>query len=507
VTEKPRWLLIHPPVVRNCEPPPGLARIAGILAAAGVDYGVLDLNAEGFDWLTDQAAEASDAGTRSALKNRTKIIAGLKSNAGYLSRDRYRRAVSDIGLILKSSVRHRDLMVTPADYQDPALSPLKREDLLTSARLEVDSVYHPLFTRRIAEIQESAPVTHAAVSIGFLSQALAGFALLGHLKARYPRIQTILGGALVTSWVRLGLVNESESFGGLVDHLLAGRAEDHTDLLTGHSVQGSIPDFSLFPLERYLAPGFILPYNASWGCPWRKCTFCPEKSENSPYRTTPVPDVLDALKHLKTRYSPRLIHFTDSETGPAWLKALALAPPGAPWYGFARFSKELADPRFCRELADSGCVMLQLGLESGSQRVLDAMGKGTDSAMNSLIIRNLHEAGIRVFLYVLLGTPEETETDAFLTRDFIVSHAPHISGLNTAIFNMPRFSTETARYATGDFYEGDLSLYCSFEHPSGWTRDKVRRFLGREYETEPAIRSVIRNTPAVFTSSHAPFMQ
>ena len=45
-------------------------------------------------------------------------------------------------------------------------------------------------------------------------------------------------------------------------------------------------------------------------------------------------------------------------------------PAGAPWYGFVRVTRRLADEDFCRALKLSGCVMLKLGLESGDQGVL-----------------------------------------------------------------------------------------------------------------------------------------
>ena len=60
------------------------------------------------------------------------------------------------------------------------------------------------------------------------------------------------------------------------------------------------------------------------------------------------------------------------------------------WYGFARFTNQLSDLEFCRALYRSGCRMLNLGLESGDQSVLDAMGKGTDLETASRILTGLN---------------------------------------------------------------------------------------------------------------------
>ena len=50
----PDMLLIHPPQVRNCEPPVALSRLAGALLEAGEPVTLLDGALEGFHWLCDQ---------------------------------------------------------------------------------------------------------------------------------------------------------------------------------------------------------------------------------------------------------------------------------------------------------------------------------------------------------------------------------------------------------------------------------------------------------------------
>ncbi|MHB8830049.1 MAG: radical SAM protein, partial [Syntrophales bacterium] len=85
------------------------------------------------------------------------------------------------------------------------------------------------------------------------------------------------------------------------------------------------------------------------------------------------------------------------------------------------------------------------------------------------------------------------------------AHAHEIAFLNLAIFNLPVCSPEAELYASGEFYEGDLSLYRSFVHPEGWNRREVRRFLDVEFKRNPAVAKIIRRDPPFFTSNHAPF--
>jgi radical SAM superfamily enzyme YgiQ (UPF0313 family) len=149
--------------------------------------------------------------------------------------------------------------------------------------------------------------------------------------------------------------------------------------------------------------------------------------------------------------------------------------------------------------------MLQLGLESGDQKVLEAMGKGTELSMIGRILENLAGVGIATYIYVLFGTPAEDRDSALRTRDFVARHAELIGFLNIAVFNLPAASAESGLLETRPFYEGELSLYREFSHPAGWNRDEVRRFLSRDFEAEPRIRPIVLRNPPVFTSNHAPF--
>jgi hypothetical protein len=166
---------------------------------------------------------------------------------------------------------------------------------------------------------------------------------------------------------------------------------------------------------------------------------------------------------------------------------------------------ELADQDFCIALKKSGCVMLQLGLESGDQAVLDALNKGIKLETSSSVLRAMENTGIASYVYLLFGTPAETHEAARRTLRFAAAHAPLISFLNLAIFNLPAFGPDTAGLDTEEFYDGDLLLYRSFHHPAGWHRHNVRQFLDREFRRHPAIAPILQRDPPVFTSNHAPF--
>lgn len=525
VSSRPSVLLILPPVVRCVEPPLGVARVAASLRRNGAEVRIIDLCAEGLDSLLradipPEVLGSLDPGTRFSVKRRERSTALLKSPEGYENADRHKKAALDLGRVLRAVSNSAAPMgpvatVTPTDYEEEGRSPLRRADLLSAAADFRTNVFHSHFSSRLASALAEFPASTIGLSINFLSQALCAFAIAGFLRATYPHLRVVLGGGLVTSWAAQGLLGADERFGGLVDAVLPGRGEDSFPAFLGLAAENgeardvfpsAVPDFGDIDFSLYFAPKRVLPYNFATGCPWKRCTFCPEKAEDSRYHGLPPARALEEVDSLVRAYGGGLLHFTDNELSPAYLRALASAPPPLPWHGFARFSPELADLAFCRRLAEAGCRMLQLGLESGDQGVLDALGKGTRIQTISRILANLAEVGIGVYAYVLFGTPAEDRSSALITRDFVAEHAGEIDFLNIAVFNMPAASEEVGRLKTRAFYEGDLSLYREFEHPKGWNRDEVRAFLATEFEAEPSIRPIVLRTPAFFTSSHAPFL-
>jgi radical SAM superfamily enzyme YgiQ (UPF0313 family) len=208
---------------------------------------------------------------------------------------------------------------------------------------------------------------------------------------------------------------------------------------------------------------------------------------------------------------PALFHLVDNALSPAFMDCVARTVQagedglGAPWYGFARITPHLADPDFCRALRASGCVMLKLGLESADQEVLDSMHKGHDVDVARLALTALKKAGIATYVYLLFGTPQETEAAARTTVQFLVNEGEHIDFLNLALFNLPIAAPEVRLLDTKPFYAGDLSLYTDFVHPRGWDRREVRQFLDREFKRHPVVQGILNRHPLFFTSNHAPF--
>nr|MDA3785356.1 radical SAM protein [Deltaproteobacteria bacterium] len=493
------------PLAKACEPPAGIALLAGVLRGHGLPCTLLDANMEGLLYLLAAPPTPTDTWSSRACRGLAAHLASLKDPHLYASPDRYQRAVADVGRVVDLTGRPHGLGLSLANYQDQALSPLQSADLLQAAAIPETNIFHPYFAKRLPGLIAAAQPKLVGISLNYLSQAIPAFALIGFLKKNYPGLPVVPGGGLVTSW--LSNPAFTNPFAELVDHLVGGPGAGALLSLLGarDNHHHHAPHYADLPLNDYLAPGLILPYAASSGCYWNRCSFCPEKAEANPYHQLEPPVVLADLAQLIKRHQPRLLHFLDNAVSPALLRHLANQPPGVEWYGFARISPLLTDHAFCKRLRQSGCLMLKLGLESGDQGVLTSMDKGIDLDLVSDTLAALQQAGIATYVYLLFGTPSESLAEARKTLDFVRRHSEAITFLNLAVFNMPVCGPDAQSLAVRDFYDADLTLYSDFTHPRGWTRNEIRRFLDQEFKRDPAVAAILRRDPPVFTSNHPAF--
>ncbi len=404
-------ILIYPPVAKPTEPPPGIAHLSGALNRHGVSHTVLDANIEGLLHILRQPHHApldpSDRWTARAFRNCADNLFALKRLGTYDNADRYRKTVLEVNRVLQSSSASTDIAVGLANYEDSELSPLRSRDLNRAAEDPERNPFYPYFEKRLAALMEEKRPSVVGFSLNYLSQALCTFAMAGFIRKNFPGVTIVLGGGLVTSWMRRP--HWKDPFGGLVNHLVAGPGEYPLLSMAGiHDIKKDVtPDYSSLTANDYLSPGLILPYSASRGCFWHRCSFCPERAEDNPYIPVPVPRVVSDIPELARKTNSVLVHFLDNAMSISLMGALSKTAGGVPWYGFARISRELTNGDFCAALKRSGCVMLKLGLESGDQGVLDGMQKGIDIETASQALKTLKKAGIAAYVYLLFGTPWE----------------------------------------------------------------------------------------------------
>lgn len=94
---------------------------------------------------------------------------------------------------------------------------------------------------------------------------------------------------------------------------------------------------------------------------------------------------------------------------------------------------DAATPKNMKMLYDSGCRQVDIGVETGSQKILDLMQKGEKVEDNAKAIKLAHEVGIKVKSCLIVGLPGETQEDVDLTVDFVNENSPDSVTLCTFI--------------------------------------------------------------------------
>ena len=98
-------VLVHPPLTKPCEPPSGLAHLAGALRAHGFQYRLFDANLEGILYLLKRPIDARDTWTRRALKHRDSNLASLRNIDLYRNFDTYKKTVLEVNRLLSNGGR------------------------------------------------------------------------------------------------------------------------------------------------------------------------------------------------------------------------------------------------------------------------------------------------------------------------------------------------------------------------------------------------------------------
>lgn len=160
---------------------------------------------------------------------------------------------------------------------------------------------------------------------------------------------------------------------------------------------------------------------AARGCPY-KCAFCQPLEDNhfgKALRRRSVDNLIDELLDLKSKYSPEclMIHDDTFFLQDRWLEEFIEKYPqvNLPFWASSRADGICNKPDLFRRLVKVGWELVSVGFESGSQRILDRMNKGTTVGQNIEAARIIKDAGAKVYGNYMLGLPWEHKEDIQLT--------------------------------------------------------------------------------------------
>jgi anaerobic magnesium-protoporphyrin IX monomethyl ester cyclase len=182
--------------------------------------------------------------------------------------------------------------------------------------------------------------------------------------------------------------------------------------------------------EEYLFP--IFPVRGSRGCPY-KCSYC-NFCVGRRFRLKDIDIVAKEVLSLATTGKVKIIRFTDDnlfltrQHVEEYCRMLIKSARGLKWSSFIRASSINEDN--VKLLRDSGCVLAQIGMESGSKKILKNMNKKATPENYLRVIELLNSNGISTQLYFIVGFPGETQETINETIQMINSFCDEGSGIN-----------------------------------------------------------------------------
>ncbi len=189
------------------------------------------------------------------------------------------------------------------------------------------------------------------------------------------------------------------------------------------------PAYKYFSLENYRLFGRkMLPIMTSRGCP-SQCSFCTTaRMFGKAFRARSPKSIVDELEWLRDEHGADAFSFYDDTFTLNTKRAVTICEEirnrkiGLPWdcqTRVSRVSKELL-----ATMRDANCQQVFFGVESGCQKILDAVNKGTTVEQNRRAIKMAKDAGLFVAISVIIGYPGETRDMLMQTIDLVKKAEP-----------------------------------------------------------------------------------
>ena len=254
------------------------------------------------------------------------------------------------------------------------------------------------------------------------------------------------------------------------------------------------PDYSFVDIEKYREIWmknhgyFSLNISTTRGCPY-ECNWCSKPLYGRTYHSRSTSNVIGQMEELNNKYAIDHIWITDDIFGlkTNWIED---------------FAKELKDrkihiPYKCLsrpdllvrgetldQLKESGCKTIWIGAESGSQKILDSMDKGTRVEQIYQAAKRCHQLGIEIAFFIQFGYTGETWEDIKLTRKMIKDCVPDDIGISvsyplpgTKFYNLVK---EQMKFKTNWKDSDDLDMMFSGNYERSFYK-VLHRFVHNEY--------------------------
>jgi anaerobic magnesium-protoporphyrin IX monomethyl ester cyclase len=544
-----RIALVYPPTCDPTAPYLAVPMLTGFLRSRGVDVLPIDANLEAFDDLlseprmtlerdrleqrlgaldakqslrhTEQLEYAALVEARADASAVPKGIERAKQifrdEASFFDAHAYASAVATVEAALRVvSATHHPLHLDFTAYRTP-FGLTSMEEIERASGPTADP-FHAYVQEQLIPRLRAARCDVVGLSVCFPGQLQPAYAFALAIKRALPEVHVTCGGPGITQMlIRLSGKRLAQALGpfdsacvfegehtllALVQAVASGKplreianvvVRDRllgARWLPGHGMEDlkalPSPDFEGLPLDRYLAPRLVLPYDPTRGCYWGKCTFCHyglAEVGTASYRERVVEVVVDHLRALSERHGTRFFYLSQDSVAPKTILKLsqAIIDRGLDirWATDLKPEKVMTKER-AETLRKAGAVACALGVESASSRVLELIDKGAPPKVVGDVIDHLASAGIAAEAMCFTDFPTETHEEALQTFDFLERRKKNVAVYIVGEFGLTHGSLvaqEPDRFGIAETWEleGDqLGLGIFFEPTHPWKTDDER---------------------------------
>ncbi len=371
----------------------------------------------------------------------------------YLKKHRVKTQTVDLNLQLFT-------LVSPSLPQWLKLNQNFEENLFNFAENKFPSFFENLY-------DSLKPATHIGFSVLRRNSAFA-FSMAEKIRQKFPQKKIIFGGPQTLFLEKQGSLNE-------LDYWVIGEGETALcSIINGEKQKcyrfNELANLDELPLYDFGQPKARncyspLPLLSSRGCPYR-CSFCTERLLYKKFRCHSPQYILEQITYLKKKYSRENFVFLDSliNYSRKWLfdfcSLLLKSNLGIKWEAQMRIENNFP-PELAELIKKSGCYNLFIGLESGSDKVLELMNKGFNTSTATNFFKVLKKVGLHFEISLIFGYPGEKEEDFKATLNFIQKNKyliPKIAQANPFLdymnsFPKQKYSTPAAEKRVDKFIE------------------------------------------------------
>jgi radical SAM superfamily enzyme YgiQ (UPF0313 family) len=236
------------------------------------------------------------------------------------------------------------------------------------------------------------------------------------IKEKNPKIKILLGGPQCFSWQ----FEKPPDGIKYADNMILGDALPDLD-------ERPFPSFAGFKLDKYERKR-ALPILFSRGCV-RKCRFCSERLLSDKYSVRDPEKVIEEIRYNKKVNNTKWFTFHDSLIN-GDLKKLEqlcghLKNEDIKWDAQAIIRKDMTE-ELLKQMKDSGCFNLFIGLESGSEKVLKLMDKGFTLPEAEMFFKRCRSVDLHFEVSLIVGFPGEGDVEFNETLSFIKRNREYI---------------------------------------------------------------------------------